>query len=168
MSFGVPYEFTDGAPLYYLVVAIATFVLLGLWLACRGHYGNILVAIKDDELRASTLGYNTALHLVIVLTISAMLAGLAGALYAASTGFVAPDLLGLMLSAGSIVWVAVGGRGTLLGPFIGAFVVLQLEQRISSLSPDLWPLLIGIFFVAMVFLFPDGLTSVVQRRKQRG
>jgi branched-chain amino acid transport system permease protein len=76
---------------------------------------------------------------------------------------VAPDLLGLILSTEVFVWVAIGGRGTLLGPFIGAFVVIRLEQFISSINISLWPFIIGVFFVAMVFLFPDGILSVVRR-----
>jgi urea transport system permease protein len=79
------------------------------------------------------------------------------------SGFVAPDLTGLFLSTEVIVWVAVGGRGTLLGPFVGAFVVIRLQEVVSSYSTKLWPLLIGLFFIAMVFLFPDGLLNLVGR-----
>jgi len=161
--FNLSYEFHEGMPLYFLVLAFSTAVLLGLWAACRGQKGNILAAIQDNELRAQTLGHHTSLHLLFVLVLSAMVAGLAGGLYAFSTGFVAPDLLGLMLSTEVFVWVAIGGRGTLLGPFIGAFVVIRLEQFISSINISLWPFIIGVFFVAMVFLFPDGILSVVRR-----
>src|SRR3546814_17647587 len=70
--------------------------------------------------------------LLTVFVASAGLAGLAGAVYATGTGFVAPDMIGLMLSTEVIMWVAVGGRGTLIGPFIGAFVVWWLQLRLSS------------------------------------
>jgi ABC-type branched-subunit amino acid transport system permease subunit len=79
------------------------------------------------------------------------------------SGFVAPDLIGLLLSTEVIVWVAIGGRGTLIGPFVGAFVVLRLQQEVSSFNPRLWPLLIGVFFVSMVFLFPNGLLPLLER-----
>jgi branched-chain amino acid transport system permease protein len=147
-------------PLYFLVLGVAVVAILTLWIACRGRYGNILAAIQDNEPRASALGHNTSLYLLIVMVLSCMLAGFAGSLYATSIGFVAPDLIGLMLSTEVFVWVAIGGRGTLLGPFIGAFVVLRLQQIISSINYNLWPLLIGAFFVAMVFLFPDGVLSL--------
>jgi urea transport system permease protein len=163
LTFGIfdfKYEFFEGLPLYYLIIGISSLILLGLWIACRGHYGNILKAIQDNETRARALGHNTSLHLLIVMVISAMIAGLAGGFYAASTGFVAPDLIGLLLSTEIFVWVAIGGRGSLLGPFVGAFAVIRLEQLISSINISLWPLIIGIFFVAMVFLFPDGIITI--------
>lgn len=151
-----------------LVVALVAVlaVLLALWAVCQGRYGRILKAIEINELRARTLGYHTPLHLVGVFTVSAMIAGLAGGLYASFAGYVAPDLIGLLLSTKVIVWVAIGGRGTLLGPIIGAAVVLQLEREISSINTSLWPLFMGAFFIAMVFLFPDGLLGLAQRAWQ--
>jgi branched-chain amino acid transport system permease protein len=76
---------------------------------------------------------------------------------------VAPDLIGLFLSTEVIVWVAIGGRGTLIGPIIGAFVVIRLQQEVSTVSFKLWPMIIGAFFVAMVFLFPNGLLPLLRR-----
>jgi branched-chain amino acid transport system permease protein len=148
------------APFYYLVLSVALAALLGLWFACRGHYGRILAAIQDNELRARSLGYNTAGHLLLVFVLSAILAALAGGIYVTGTGFVAPDMIGLLLSTEVIMWVAVGGRGTLLGPFVGTLLVTRLQQEISSIDTKLWPLAIGGFFIAMVFLFPDGVLSV--------
>ena len=170
---GMSYAFVDPAAQYWLVLGASALALAGLWLACRGQFGRVLAAIRDNELRARTLGYNTSLRLLLVLVISAGLAAFAGALYASLSGFVAPDLTGLFLSTEVIVWVAVGGRGTLVGPFVGAFVVIRLQQVVSSYSTKLWPLLIGLFFVAMVFLFPNGLLDLfgrlrsIARRQQK-
>jgi branched-chain amino acid transport system permease protein len=149
-------------PFYYLVLAIAIAALLGMWFACRGRYGRILAAIQDHELRARSLGHNTSAHLLAVFVLSAMLAGLAGAVYVTGTGFVAPDMIGLLLSTEVIMWVAVGGRGTLLGPFVGTLLVTRLQQEVSSIDTKLWPLALGGFFIAMVFLFPDGVLSVAR------
>jgi ABC-type branched-subunit amino acid transport system permease subunit len=160
---GLSYGFVDPVAQYWLVLGIAALALMALWLASRGQFGRVLAAIRDNELRARTLGYDTSLRLLAVLVISSGLAALAGALYASLSGFVAPDLTGLFLSTEVIVWVAVGGRGTLIGPFVGAFVVIRLQEVVSSYSIKLWPLLIGLFFVAMVFLFPDGLLDLVGR-----
>ncbi len=143
--------------------ALCAAALLALWIACRGHYGRILAAIQDNEVRAQTLGYNTALHLLIVFVLSAAMAALAGGLYAALSGYVAPAFIGLLLSTEVIVWVAIGGRGTLLGPFVGAIVVQRLQQEVSSIDTKLWPIVIGAFFVAMVFLFPRGLLPLFER-----
>lgn len=162
---GVQLNLADSNALYYFVLALSAAVLIGLWLACRGRYGRMLAAIQDNELRAQTLGYHTALHLLAVFIISAAIAAAAGAVYATATGFVAPDMIGLLLSTEVIMWIAVGGRGTLLGPFIGTFVVWKLQQEISSIDTKLWPLTIGLFFIAMVFLFPDGVLTVINRLK---
>lgn len=159
---GIPYALADPTHFYLFVLILCTAALLILWRLCAGPYGRILTAIEDNEQRARTLGYNTSLHLLTVFMVSGGLAGLAGAIYATSTGFVAPDLIGLMLSTEVIMWVAVGGRGTLIGPFVGAYVVWWLQQRISGIDTKLWPMFIGLFFIAMVFLFPNGLLSVPQ------
>lgn len=166
--FGIDRIFVEPVDQYYLVVLLTAAALAALWQACRGHWGKVLAAIQDNELRARTLGYNTSLHLLIVFVLSAGLAALAGALYASLSGYVAPDLVGLFLSTEVIVWVAVGGRGTLIGPIIGAFVVWRLQQEVSSLNAKLWPILIGGFFVAMVFLFPNGLLPLIRRLLGRG
>jgi ABC-type branched-subunit amino acid transport system permease subunit len=161
--FGVSFVFIDPVDQFYLVTGVCAAALLGLWIACRGHYGRVLAAIQDNELRAQTLGYDTAFHLLVVFVISAALAALAGGLYAALSGYVAPAFIGLLLSTEVIVWVAIGGRGTLLGPFIGAIVVQRLQQEVSSIDIKLWPIIIGAFFVAMVFLFPRGLLPLFER-----
>ena len=161
--FGFSYVMLDPVHQYYLILAVTAIALLAIWLACSGHYGRVLAAIQDNELRARTLGYNTSLHLLIVFVVSAMLAAVAGGLYDITSGYVAPDLIGLFMSTEIIVWVAVGGRGTLIGPIIGAFVVIRLQQEVSSVSYKLWPMFIGAFFVAMVFLFPNGLLPLLRR-----
>ena len=141
--------------------------LLGIWLWCRGRRGNILKAIQDNEIKLRSLGYDTAGRLLAIFVLSAMLAAVAGGLYAGVSGFVAPDLVGLLLSTQVIVWVAVGGRGTLVGPVIGAVAVIRLQSEVSSISLSLWPILIGAFFVALVFLFPEGLLPFVTRSVAR-
>jgi branched-chain amino acid transport system permease protein len=161
--FGAAFVFVDPVHQFYLVVGVCALALLAVWAACRGHYGRVLAAIQDNELRAQTLGYHTALHLLVVFVLSAALAALAGGLYAALSGYVAPAFIGLLLSTEVIVWVAVGGRGTLLGPFIGAIVVQRLQQEVSSIDTKLWPIVIGAFFVAMVFLFPRGVQPLFER-----
>lgn len=163
--FGFNYAFVHPNALYYLVLVLCTTILLCIWLTCRKSYGKILAAIKDNEMRASSLGHNTSLHLLVAFIISASLAGLAGAIYVTGTGFVAPDMIGLLLSTEVIIWVAVGGRGTFIGPFIGTYLVWSLQMKISSIDTKLWPLFLGIFFIGMVFLFPNGLLTIFSRLK---
>jgi branched-chain amino acid transport system permease protein len=164
ISFGaVSLTLTDPVTQYALVVVVLLAATLGVWFWCRGRRGNILAAIQDNETKLRSLGYDTAGMLLGVFIASAVLAALAGGLYAAVSGFVAPDLVGLLFSTQVIVWVAVGGRGTLIGPIIGAFLVTRLQTEISSISYSLWPLIIGGFFIALVFLFPEGLFPFATR-----
>jgi ABC-type branched-subunit amino acid transport system permease subunit len=154
---------TDSVSLYLLVALVLAAVLLVVWLLCRGRYGRILVAIQDDEGKARSLGYDTSGHLLLVFVASGAIAALAGGLYTSVAGYVAPDLVGLLLSTQAIVHVALGGRGTLVGPVIASVVAIRLQQEVSSYSYALWPLLLGAFFIAMVFLFPNGLFPLFQR-----
>ncbi|HLR13678.1 MAG TPA: branched-chain amino acid ABC transporter permease [Burkholderiaceae bacterium] len=157
----------DPAIFYWVVFGLSSLILYVLWRVCSGHYGKVLTALEDNETRIRSLGYHTPLHLLGVFVVSAGIAGLAGALYATGTSFVTPDLIGLMLSTEVIMWVAVGGRGTLVGPFIGAFVVWWLRQEVSSIDTKLWPLFIGGFFILMVFAFPNGLLSALDPIRNR-
>ena len=150
----------DALGQYYFVLAVAIVVFAALWWVCSGRYGRLLAAIANDELRAKTLGVNSSRQLTVALAISTAIAALAGALYASMSNFMVPDLIGLTLSIEVVLWVLVGTRGSLIGPFLGTFLVWRLSQEVSSFEPRLWPLIIGAFFVAMVFLFPDGLGSL--------
>lgn len=153
----------DSVSLYLLIATVLAAVLLAIWAACRGRYGRVLVAIQDDEAKARALGYDTSGHLLLVFVLSAAIAALAGGLYAAAAGYVAPDLVGLLLATQAIVHVALGGRGTLVGPVIATVLVIRLQQEVSSYSYALWPLMLGGFFIAMVFLFPNGLLPLFRR-----
>jgi len=148
--------------LYFLALGLSAATFLGLWFFTRGNYGKILKSILYNETRAQTFGHNTSFHLLIAFVISAMLAGLSGAIYTVTQGIVTPDLIGPVLATEVVVWVAVGGRGTLLGPMIGCFLVVRMRQEISSISTTLWPLVMGIAFVLMVFVFPDGIVTIAR------
>jgi urea transport system permease protein len=147
---------------YLFVLAVLSTVTLTLWWRCRGRYGSVLKAIEDNEPRAQALGHNTSLHLLIVFVISAAIAALGGGLYASTVGFVAPDIAGLVLSTQAIVWVAIGGRGTLIGPILATVAVIWLEQKVSSIDVKLWPLAIGALFILVVFVFPNGILAKLE------
>ena len=169
---GIPplyFPTTDGmAPLsaealYWFVVAVVCVVTALLYRGCKGRYGSILRAIEDNELRARALGHNTSLHLLMVFVGSAAIAALGGALYASSVGFVAKDIVGLVLSTQVIIWVAIGGRGTLIGPILATIFILWLEQEVSSIDVRLWPLFMGGLFILTVFVFPDGILGKAEQ-----
>jgi ABC-type branched-subunit amino acid transport system permease subunit len=142
---------------FRFVLGIVFVLALGLWWLCRGRYGSLLRAIEDNETRAQALGHNTSLHILMVFVASAAMAALGGGLYASTVGFVAPDIVGLLLSTQAIVWVAIGGRGTIIGPIVATIGVIWLEQTVSSIDTKLWPLVIGGLFILAVFVFPNGI-----------
>jgi urea ABC transporter permease protein UrtC len=159
----VVWEFDTERKVYYLLLAITT----GCWLLCRyvvhSPFGLIVSAIKDNEERAEFFGYDAAYLKTLMFTMSAALAGFSGALYAHFSGFVSPPLFGLIFSTDVIIWVAVGGRGTLVGAFVGAVVVNLLKAFISDFLEILWLLVIGVFFIAAVFFFPTGIVGTLRR-----
>lgn len=163
---GLTYSGGNGTASYYGALVAVFAVMLLLWLACRGPYGRILEAVGTNENRARTLGYNTALHLLIAFTVSAAVAALAGALFASASGVVAPDLLGVLVSTEVMVWVAIGGRGTLIGPVLATLLVTQVSHAVSSFSTSLWPLILGVLFLLVVFGLPNGLASLVRKPKK--
>ena len=157
------WQLTDPTAQFYVAWGMLLVISVGAWAVLRGRHGLVLKMIEDNEVKAETLGYSSSTYLVTLFTISATIAALAGALYATMTGFVAPDMMGLILSTEVIMWVATGGRGVILGAIVGTIVVTELQQRISTIDSKLWPMFMGLFFIGMVFLFPDGLLSVASR-----
>lgn len=158
------YSFGDTNASFYLALGILSVCLLTSLRIMHGRLGLILTAIQDNEVKVRTLGYRTQFILLMTFVVSAAMASLAGAIYATGTGFVAPDLIALSLSTEVIIWVAVGGSGTLTGAIVGTFIVWQLQQKISSYSTEAWPLFIGTFFILLVLVFPKGLPAFIMEK----
>jgi urea transport system permease protein len=149
-----------------LYVATAL-TLCGAYLVCRwitrSPAGRVLVAVRDSETRVLFSGYSPAAFKLFVFVISAVLAGVAGALYVPQVGIITPAKIGVLPSIEMIIWVAVGGRGTLLGPVVGALGVNWLQSLLTTRYPDLWLLVLGGLFVAVVLFFPDGVVGTAQK-----
>jgi urea transport system permease protein len=143
-------------------VCLCLSYLLCRWIV-RSPAGKVLVAIRDSETRVLFCGYSPAAFKLFVFTVSAVLAGLAGALYVGQVGIITPARIGVLPSIEMIIWVAVGGRGTLLGPVVGAVGVNWLQSLLTTHYPDLWILVLGGMFVAVVLFFPDGVVGTLQR-----
>ena len=148
----------------YVVTALC---LCGAFLLCRwitrSPAGRVLIAIRDSETRVLFSGYSPAAFKLFVFVISAMLAGVAGALYAPQVGIITPAKIGVLPSIEMIIWVAVGGRGPLLGPVVGALGVNWLQSLLTTHYPDLWLLVLGGLFVAVVLFFPDGVVGTLEK-----
>ena len=122
--------------------------------------GNVLVGIRDKEDRMRFLGYNTTLYKIIIFTISAILAGIAGALYVPQVGIINPGEFSPIKSIEIVVWVALGGRGFLYGAIIGAIVVNILKSIFTIISPEIWIFFLGLIFILVTIYLPNGLADL--------
>jgi urea transport system permease protein len=146
---------------YYLIVIVVVAAFAATWWLTRTSFGRTLRAIRSNEHRAHSLGYPVITIKTVTFTISCALAGLAGVLYVPLERFVYPTQMGLVASTAVIVWVVIGGRATLVGPFLGAFAVEYLASVLSGQLQAYWTLAIGIFLVVVVLAFPGGIVGVL-------
>ena len=157
---------------------LTVFFLGAAFLLCRwitqSRAGRVLIAIRDCEKRVRFTGYSSANYKLFVFVISAGLAGIAGALYVPQVGIITPNQIGVLPSIEMAIWVAVGGRGTLIGAIVGAVGINWIRSILTNHFPELWPFFLGGLFVAVVMFFPKGVVgifsqvqSLVPRRKSK-
>ncbi|WP_431281810.1 urea ABC transporter permease subunit UrtC [Humitalea sp. 24SJ18S-53] len=177
MGFGGNNGFTDfkellGMPLNTSAARSVLFyaslvALVGSFILCSAltqtKFGRVLTAIRDGESRTRFLGYDVTKHKLFVFVLSAMLAGLAGALYVPQVGIINPGEFSPGNSIEAVVWVAFGGRGTLVGAVIGAFSVNAIKTWLTSFAPDLWLIALGCLFIAVPLLLPRGLIGLLRK-----
>ncbi|MCJ2086486.1 ATP-binding cassette domain-containing protein [Methylobacterium sp. E-005] len=148
---------------FRLAALVLVAVTLAAWILVRSDAGRALVALRDNEARCAYLGLNPR-RLQILLTAGlAAVAGFAGFLFANASGVVAPENAGFLFGTELVIWVALGGRGTLLGPVLGTIAIDYLAANLSGDLPFLWQLLLGTAFVAIIILLPGGLADLVGR-----
>ena len=151
--------------------AVTAAVLVAAYLLCRwitrSRAGKVLIAIRDSETRALFSGYSPARYKLFVFVVSAVLAGVAGALYVPQVGIITPAKIGVLPSIEMVVWVAAGGRGTLLGAIGGAVGVNWMQSWLTTSYPDLWLLFLGGLFMGVVLFFPDGIAGALARAAGR-
>jgi urea transport system permease protein len=161
LELGIPgfVERTFDTPteIYYLQLALLLILIAVSIALVRSRFGQALVAMEENEERARFFGYDTAALKLIALTISGGIAGLAGGTFASIEGFVNPAVFGILLSTEVIIWVILGGRGTLIGPVVGATVVALLEDYLSGTFLQVWLLVLGGLLLATVLFRPEGL-----------
>jgi len=125
----------------------------------RSRFGRLLIAIRDNESRLRFAGYDPVWFKTAVFAFGAVLAAIGGALYTPQTGIVTPANMMAIESILVVVWVAVGGRGTVVGAVVGALVINLLYAWLTTLVPKAWPFIIGALFVAVVLFMPTGLAG---------
>ncbi len=146
--------------LYVATAVILVLVVAGCKWLTNSRFGLIQRAIRDSENRVLFSGYATANFKLFVFVLCAMIAGIAGALYVPQVGIINPGEMTTERSLEAVVWVALGGRGTLVGPVIGAVFVNALKSWATTAFPDWWILILGGSFVFVVMFLPKGIVGV--------
>ena len=143
------------------IVFLVLAYLLCRWLT-SGRFGNLLVAIRDDESRVRFSGYDPTNFKVLVFAISGALAGVSGALYSVQTGIITPNAMEFPFSIEMVIWVAVGGRGTLIGAIVGTVLVELARVAFSVQFPEIWLFFQGALFLIVVTALPNGIVGWVR------
>ncbi len=150
----------------YILSAAGTFLVFLLARAVTSSKaGRVLRAIRDQESRVLFTGYDAARYKVFVFTLSAVICGLAGALYVPQVGIINPSELQPANSIEIAIWTAVGGRGTLFGAALGAFVVNGAKSWFTVALPEWWLYILGALFIAVTIFFPRGLAGMLMRNR---
>jgi len=178
-GFGGNNGFTDfkrilGIPISTLEMRVALYALsaaallgtlvLGRWLV-TSKFGRVLAAIRDAEQRVMFCGYNTEHYKLFVWTLSAVLCGIAGALYVPQVGIINPSEMSPANSIEVAIWVAVGGRGTLAGALVGAAAVNGAKSFFTQEFPEIWLYFLGLLFILVTLFMPRGIMGLLSRRK---
>ncbi|MGJ7491535.1 branched-chain amino acid ABC transporter permease [Variovorax sp. ZT4R33] len=144
---------------FWLVLAV---VFAMYWLALgfmKSPMGTAIVSVRENERRASAIGYRPRSLRIVAFVLSSGLAGVAGALHAGLLQFVSPEILHWTLSGHVIIAVILGGTGTLVGPIVGAALIVLAHERLSAVT-DSWPLVMGVLFIVVVIAAPKGLWGI--------
>jgi urea transport system permease protein len=148
--------------LYWLSLVFTTAVLVGTWWLTQSNFGLILRSIKENERRISFLGYDIASYKIFIWTVSAGIAGIAGGLFVALNQFISPVYLAVSFGTQVVIWVAIGGRGTLIGPLAAALILGQVQNYAEQVTQD-WQLIVGVLLLVVVLFIPNGLMSLVPK-----
>ena len=148
---------------WYLAAGCLIAVFVGLRWLLAGPFGRVVVAIRENEMRAALLGYDPRLYKLLAFMIGGGIAGLAGCLYVLWGAFVSPTIFGLATSAQIIIWVMVGGLGTLIGPVLGAVAIQWLVTTIGGQQLLDANLVLGAVLLAFVLLLPAGVVPTAER-----
>jgi ABC-type branched-subunit amino acid transport system permease subunit len=169
-------EIYDALPLYGLMLGALASVILMLRFVTMSRFGLSLAALRENELRARTLGHDVARLKRYAFALAGMAAGLAGALFVVQFGFASPSLIGFSLSAEALIWTALGGRGYPIAAALGAILIRWLDAQFSGGLGAVWPLVLGLLFMLSVIIMPRGifgemierLDALLRRRVDNG
>ncbi|QJT81074.1 urea ABC transporter permease subunit UrtC [Kosakonia sp. MUSA4] len=146
------------------VLLLAGSLAIGVMLT-RSKFGRVLTAVRDAENRLMFCGYDPKGYKLFVWTLSAVLCGLAGALYVPQVGIINPSEMSPTNSIEAAIWVALGGRGSLIGPILGAGIVNGAKSWFTVAFPDVWLFFLGLMFILVTLFLPRGVIGLLKRRK---
>ena len=153
-----------------VLLMLSGMTLIGAFLLCRWlvntKLGRVVTAIRDQESRVRFLGYRVEMFKLWIFVFAAMLAGIAGALYVPQVGIINPSEFSPLNSLEIVIWVAMGGRGTLYGAIIGAVLVNYGKTVLTGLMPEIWLFTLGAVFIVVTLLLPDGIVGLLKRHLQ--
>ena len=141
---------------YYFTAVMVILAWIFVRWVVRGRFGDVLIAIRDDEPRLRFTGFNPTLFKTIVFAIAGGLAGIGGALFTVQSGIVSPQYMAVPFSIEMVIWVAVGGRGTLVGAILGAVSIMYAKSLVSEAWPQGWLFIQGGLFILVVTALPEG------------
>ena len=147
--------------LYWLTVGILAIALFGAQWLLDAQFGNLLRAIRDGENRVRFLGYNPAPYKVAAFAMGGLFAGVGGVLYTLNIGVISPAMIGVVPSIEMVIWVAIGGRDSLIGAVLGTLLVNFAKDKVSSWFPEIWLYMMGALFVLAVTVMPNGLGGLL-------
>jgi branched-chain amino acid transport system permease protein len=166
-SLGLPWSFGNPTAFYYLTLVTFLLALGLLWLIVRSPFGMSLRGIRESEGRMRSLGYNVWFHKYLAFILAGAFAGLAGVLWAFYNGFVSPVEVQLVTSVETLLMVALGGPGTLIGPAVGAGVIVFLKNFVSVYTKR-WLLILGGVYIGVILFAPQGLIGTLRRGEPQG
>jgi urea transport system permease protein len=153
--------------LFLMTFATLVLAFLGARAIVTSKLGRVVTAVRDGETRLMFLGYSPLGYKLFIWTLSAALCGIAGALYVPQVGIINPSEMSPGNSIEMAIWVAVGGRGTLIGPIIGAFAVNGAKSFFTAYFAEYWLFFLGLIFVLVPLLLPHGIVGLVERLTER-
>jgi ABC-type branched-subunit amino acid transport system permease subunit len=160
---GLDLKMTTTDQFFPLAAGVVIVAYLGLLWLTRSRFGRVMAAIRDDEEKSATLGYDVSGVKLVVAAIAGGVGALAGALYAPLAGTAHPSLFGIAFTIQAFVWVAVGGQGTLIGPLLAALSLKLLENQLRGISADGYVMVLAAIFILVVLFLPKGIAGLFER-----
>jgi branched-chain amino acid transport system permease protein len=154
----------DPVPMYYFVVILLLIIYFAFRYVINSNYGYVLIAVRENETRTEMFGYDIRKIKLQAFVVGGALAGLSGALFASWNNFISPPVMGLVTAALPVIWVTVGGRGTVLGAIFGTVGLQALDSELAAVGSEYGIIVLGVILLVVILYFSDGVVPAVASR----